>query len=69
MSDTAPDGLNGKKFSVAVVQVAAIDSRNGLGLHGQLYMTDCKYEGNTLKPYSPEKKTGTVLKMLVRQRM
>ena len=64
----ASDRLNGKKFSVTVVQVATIDSRNGLVLHGQLYITDCKDEGNTLKPYSPEKKTGAVLKMLVRQR-
>ena len=56
MSDMPPDRLNGKKFSVTVVQVAAIDSRNGLVLHGQPHITDCKDEGNTLKPYIHPKK-------------
>ena len=68
----APNGLNGKKFCVifvcckiVVVQVVATDSRNRIVLHGQLYITDCKDEGNTLKPYLPEKKTLVVLKTLV----
>ena len=32
------------------------------------YVADSKDEGNTLKPYSPEKKTVVVLKTLVRER-
>ena len=31
-------------------------------IHGQLYIADCKDEGNTLEPYLPEKKTVVVLK-------
>ena len=37
-------------------------------LHGQLYIIDCKDEGNTQKPYLPEKKTVVVLKTLVLER-
>ena len=66
VSDMVPDKLNGKKFHdllCVVVRVVAIDSI----LHGQLYIADCKDEGNTLKPYLPKKKTVVVLKMLVRE--
>ena len=52
-----------------VVRAVAIDSRNRLVLCGQLYIADCKDEGNTLKPHLPEKKTVAVLKMLVLERV
>ena len=60
MSDTAPDKLNGKKLrelyaSIVVVRVVATDSRKQLVLRGQLYITDCKDDGNTLKPYLSER--------------
>ena len=51
--------------SVIVVQVVATASKNRLVLVGQLYNADCKYEGDRLKPYLPEKMTVVVLKMLV----
>ena len=47
---------------MVVVRVVATDSSNRLVLRGQLYITDCKDEGNTLKPHLPEKKTVVVLK-------
>ena len=48
-----------------MVQVVTTDSRNRLVLRGQLPIADCKDEGNTLKPYLPEKKTVVVFKTLV----
>ena len=56
------------KLASCVVRVVATDSRNRLVLRGQLYIADCKDEGNTLKPYLPEKKTVVVLKTLVLER-
>ena len=41
------------------------DSRDRLVLHGQLYVTNYKYEGYTLKPYLPENKIVVVLKVLI----
>ena len=55
--------------SVVVVRVVVTDLRNRLVLRGQLYIADCKGEGNTLKPYLPEKKTEVVLKTLVHERV
>ena len=48
--------INGKVNLQAsvVVRVVATDP---LVIRGQLYIADCKDEGNTLKPYLPEKKT------------
>ena len=50
-----PCGLGTRLTSIVVVRVVAADSRNQLVLCGQLYVADCKDEGNTLKPYLPEK--------------
>ena len=67
VSDTGPDRLYGKKFhdllhivsySVAVDQIVNTDLSNRLFLCEQLYIANCKEEGNTLKPYpqgSPQK--------------
>ena len=63
MSDTAPDGLNDcdllcvVKASIVIVRVVTTESRNRLVLRGQLYIVDCKDEGNMLKPHLPGKKT------------
>ena len=46
-----PCGLGTRLASVVVVRVVTADSRNQLVLCGQLYVADCKDEGNTLKPY------------------
>ena len=54
--------------SVVVVRLVATDSRNRIVLRGQLYIGDCKGEGNTLKPYVAEKKTVVVFKTLVLER-
>ena len=51
--------------SIVSVRVVDTDSRNRLVLHGQLYIADSNDEGNTLKPYSSEKKTVVVLETLV----
>ena len=76
MSDMAPDGLNAKKFYGFVVCFKLVsllfqltDSRKVLVLRGQLYITDCKDEGNTLVTFNlPEKKTAVILKTLVFER-
>ena len=61
VSDTAPERLNGKKFRdllySKLVSLFELLSLTRLVLHEQQYIADCKDEGNTLKPYIPEKKT------------
>ena len=44
------------------------DSRNRLVIRVKLYIADCKDEGNTVKPYLPEKKTVVVSTTLVLER-
>ena len=45
-----------------LLELLPLTQRNQLVL---LYIVDCKDEGNTLKPYLPEKKTVAVFKTLV----
>ena len=55
--------------SVVIVQVVDTASRNRPVLRGQLYIADCKDEGNTQEPYLPEKTTMVVLETLVLERV
>ena len=69
----APDGLHDKKlrFVVCYKLVSLLTELSTLSqeidqiyVGNYVYVADCNYKGNILKPYLPENKTVVVLKCL-----